>query len=103
MKAAIVPSENSNWEVKGIDMPEPGESQVLIKIRASGMLHRRAPDARWVARRLPAHAGPRAGGGNRCCGARCHGAQGGRSRRRPLGTTHLRTLRMVCARQTNIL
>jgi D-arabinose 1-dehydrogenase-like Zn-dependent alcohol dehydrogenase len=31
MKAAIVPSENSNWEVKEINMPEPGESQVLIK------------------------------------------------------------------------
>ena len=39
MKAAIVPSENSNWEVKEIDMPEPGESQVLIKIRASGMCY----------------------------------------------------------------
>ena len=37
MKAAIVPSANSKWEVKEINMPEPGENQVLIKIRASGM------------------------------------------------------------------
>ena len=37
MKAAIVPSANSNWEVKEINTPEPGENQVLIKIRASGM------------------------------------------------------------------
>jgi NADPH:quinone reductase-like Zn-dependent oxidoreductase len=36
MKAAIVPSVDSNWEVKEIAMPEAGEKQVLIKIRASG-------------------------------------------------------------------
>jgi hypothetical protein len=36
VKAAIVPSANSSWEVK---MPEPGENQVLIKIRASGMCY----------------------------------------------------------------
>ena len=39
MKAAIVPSANSKWEVKEINMPEPGENQVLIKIRASGMCY----------------------------------------------------------------
>ena len=76
MKAAIVPSANSKWEVKEINMPEPGENQVLIKIRASG---------------------------NRCSGSRCHSAQGGRSRRGALGATYLRTLRMVCARQAHIL
>ncbi len=39
MKAAIVPSANSKWEVKEINIPEPGENQVLIKIRASGMCY----------------------------------------------------------------
>jgi len=39
MKAAIVPSANSKWEVKEINMPEPGENQVLIKIRASWMCY----------------------------------------------------------------
>jgi len=104
MKAAIVPSENSNWEVKEIDMPEPGESQVLIKIRASGMCytdvhqtHGGSPGG------FPRTLGHEPAGEIVAVGARCHGAQGGRSRRRPLGTTHLRTLRMVCARQTNIL
>jgi hypothetical protein len=38
MKAAAVPSANSNWVVKEINPPEPGENQVLIKIRASGSL-----------------------------------------------------------------
>ena len=39
MKAAVVPSANSTWEVKEIKTPEPGENQVLIKIRASGMCY----------------------------------------------------------------
>jgi alcohol dehydrogenase len=39
MKAAIVPSANSSWEVKEVKMPEPHENQVLIKIRASGMCY----------------------------------------------------------------
>jgi alcohol dehydrogenase len=39
VKAAIVPSANSSWEVKEVKMPEPGENQVLIKIRASGMCY----------------------------------------------------------------
>lgn len=39
MKAAIVPSPNSTWQVKETDTPEPGENQVLIKIHASGMCY----------------------------------------------------------------
>ena len=39
MKAAVVPSANSTWEVKETKTPEPGENQVLIKIRASGMCY----------------------------------------------------------------
>ena len=39
MKAAIVPSENSKWEIRQINTPEPGESQVLIKICAGGMCY----------------------------------------------------------------
>jgi len=46
MKAAIVPSANSEWEVKEINMPEPGENQVLIKIRASGMCYTDVHQAR---------------------------------------------------------
>jgi len=46
MKAAIVPSANRNWEVKEIDRPEPGENQVLIKIRASGMCYTDVHQAR---------------------------------------------------------
>ena len=105
MKAAIVPSANSKWEVKEINMPEPGENQVLIKIRASGMcytdVHQTHGGSPGDFPRTLGH--EPAGRGNRCSGSRCHGAQGGRSRRRTLGTTHLRTLRMVCARQANIL
>jgi alcohol dehydrogenase len=37
MRAAIVPAANSRWEVKQTDTPEPGPSQVLIKIHASGL------------------------------------------------------------------
>jgi alcohol dehydrogenase len=39
MKAAIVPSASSTWQVKETKTPEPGENQVLIKIRASGMCY----------------------------------------------------------------
>ena len=39
MKAAIVPSANSIWQVKETKTPEPGEDQVLIKIHASGMCY----------------------------------------------------------------
>ena len=46
MKAAIVPSANRNWEVREIDKPEPGENQVLIKIRASGMCYTDVHQAR---------------------------------------------------------
>lgn len=39
MKAAIVPFVNGRWTVKQVPMPEPGENQVLLKIRASGMCY----------------------------------------------------------------
>jgi D-arabinose 1-dehydrogenase-like Zn-dependent alcohol dehydrogenase len=39
MKAAVVPTPNSKWEIKEIETPEPGPGQVLIKIRASGMCY----------------------------------------------------------------
>lgn len=32
MKAAVVPSLNSQWEIKEVPTPEPGANQVLIKI-----------------------------------------------------------------------
>lgn len=39
MKAAIVPFVNGRWTVQEVPMPEPGENQVLVKIRASGMCY----------------------------------------------------------------
>jgi len=39
MKAAVVPSPNSAWEVREIADPEPGPRQVLIKIHASGICY----------------------------------------------------------------
>jgi alcohol dehydrogenase len=39
MKAAIVSSPNSTWQIKETKTPEPGENQVLIKIHASGMCY----------------------------------------------------------------
>jgi alcohol dehydrogenase len=39
MKASIVPSANSTWQLKETTTPEPGENQVLIKIHASGMCY----------------------------------------------------------------
>lgn len=39
MKAAVVPAQHSKWEIREIPQPEPGPSQVLIKIRASGICY----------------------------------------------------------------
>jgi alcohol dehydrogenase len=39
MKAAIVPSANSRWEIQEVPTPEPGPGQVLIKIHASGLCY----------------------------------------------------------------
>jgi dehydrogenase len=39
MKAAFAPAANSRWEVKQTETPEPGPSQVLIKIHASGLCY----------------------------------------------------------------
>ncbi len=37
MKAAVVPKMDSQWEVREVPIPKPGENQVLIKIHASGL------------------------------------------------------------------
>lgn len=39
MRAAVVPSVRGKWEVKEVPTPNPGPSQVLIKIRASGICY----------------------------------------------------------------
>jgi D-arabinose 1-dehydrogenase-like Zn-dependent alcohol dehydrogenase len=39
MKAAIVPFVNGRWTVQEVPTPEPGENQVLVKIRASGLCY----------------------------------------------------------------
>ena len=49
MKAAIVPSANSTWQVKETKTPEPGEDQVLIKIHAmADSIAGLRPDGRLV-------------------------------------------------------
>ncbi len=39
MKASIVPAKNQKWQIKDLPQPEPGPTQVLIKIRASGICY----------------------------------------------------------------
>ena len=39
MKAAILPSLNSKWEIQEIQTPQPSTNQVLIKINASGLCY----------------------------------------------------------------
>jgi alcohol dehydrogenase len=39
MKAAVVPAANSKWIVKDVPVPKPGDNQVLIRIRASGLCY----------------------------------------------------------------
>jgi alcohol dehydrogenase len=39
MKAAVVPSVNSKWEVKEWQTPKAGPNQVVIKIQASGLCY----------------------------------------------------------------
>jgi alcohol dehydrogenase len=39
MLAAVIPSANSEWEVKEVTTPEPGANQVLIKMHASGICY----------------------------------------------------------------
>ena len=39
MKAAILPSLNSKWEIQEIQTPKPSPNQVLIKINASGLCY----------------------------------------------------------------
>ena len=37
MKAAVVQSVDTKWEVKDVPTPEPSTNQVLIKVHASGV------------------------------------------------------------------
>lgn len=39
MKAAVVPAAGARWEVREVPTPEPGPTQVLIRIRASGLCY----------------------------------------------------------------
>ena len=39
MRAAIVSSKGSRWELRDIPEPRPGPNQVLIKVRASGLCY----------------------------------------------------------------
>ena len=39
MKAAILPSLNSKWEIQEIETPKPSSNKVLIKINASGLCY----------------------------------------------------------------
>jgi alcohol dehydrogenase len=37
MRAAVVPAVGGRWEVREVATPEPGPTQVLIRIHASGL------------------------------------------------------------------
>jgi alcohol dehydrogenase len=39
MKAAVVPALSSSWQIKDVPQPQPGPSQVLVKMRASGICY----------------------------------------------------------------
>jgi hypothetical protein len=39
MKAAVVPAAGAPWDVREMPTPEPGPTQVLIRIRASGLCY----------------------------------------------------------------
>src|SRR5215470_1764820 len=39
MKASVVPAEHAKWEVRELPTPDPGPTQVLIRIRASGLCY----------------------------------------------------------------
>ena len=39
MKAAVVPSAGSSWQIKDVPEPQPGPGQVLVKMRASGICY----------------------------------------------------------------
>jgi alcohol dehydrogenase len=39
MRAAIVPAVGARWEVREVPTPDPGPTQVLIRIRASGLCY----------------------------------------------------------------
>lgn len=39
MKAAIVPARQGKWEIRDVDTPSPGSTQVLIKIACSGICY----------------------------------------------------------------
>jgi D-arabinose 1-dehydrogenase-like Zn-dependent alcohol dehydrogenase len=39
MRAAVVPGAGARWEVREVPTPEPGPTQVLIRIRASGLCY----------------------------------------------------------------
>ena len=39
MKAAVVPTVSSAWQIKDIPQPQPGPNQVLVKMHASGICY----------------------------------------------------------------
>ncbi len=39
MKAAVVPAVSSSWQIKDVPQPQPGSSQVLVKMRARGICY----------------------------------------------------------------
>jgi len=39
MKAAVVPAVSSSWQIKDVPQPQPGSSQVLVKMHASGICY----------------------------------------------------------------
>jgi len=39
VKAAVVPTVSSPWQIENVPQPEPGPNQVLVKMHASGICY----------------------------------------------------------------
>ena len=39
MKAAVVPTVSSPWQIENVPQPQPGPNQVLVKMHASGICY----------------------------------------------------------------
>ena len=46
MKAAVVPVRSSPWQISGVPQPQPGPSQMLVKMNVSGICYTDVHDRR---------------------------------------------------------
>jgi hypothetical protein len=50
MKVAQVPKAGGDFEIVEREIPKPGAGQVLIKVQACGICHKRRAHEEWLAR-----------------------------------------------------